>query len=163
MPEIITFVFQNPEIMEIDIRNQDGLIDKNRAMTLIQDKFSDLKTFDYVFEWFNRELKSVFAIDVFSKPFNSDSGWSVYHGENADALVIRMEDLSAVGENVISEFLNIPHKITLFQTNVRSQTPEAKAYSYVKNLAKVDNKICEKIYGSQFVRQINEIMKNCFK
>ena len=148
----ISDVFQNPEIMEMDIRNPDELIDKNKAMALIQDKFSDLKTFDYVFEWFDRELKSVFGIDVFAKPFNRDSGWTIYNGENADALVLRMEDLSAVGENVISEFLNTPRKITLFESNVRSQTPEAKAYSYVKNNVKIDRKLCEKVYASQFVR-----------
>lgn len=35
----ISDIFQNPEIMEMDIRNPDGMIDKNKAMALIQDKF----------------------------------------------------------------------------------------------------------------------------
>ena len=148
----ISDVFQNPEIMEMNIRNSDGLINKDKTVGFINEKFCDLKTFEYIFEWFNRELKSVFNIDVFSSPFNRDFGWKVYHGENADALVIRMEDLSVVGENVISEFLDTPNKITLFQSNVRSQTPEAKAYNYVKNTVKVDKELCKEIYNSQFVR-----------
>jgi len=165
----ISDVFQNPEIMGMNIRGQVGLLDINKSITLIEDKFSDLKAFDYVFEWFDRELKSIFGIDVFSNPFNRDIGWTVYYGDKADLLIIRMEDLSLVGEAVISEFLKTPLKISLLDSNVRSQTPEAMSYKYVKENMRIKREICKKVYNSQLVRHfysekhINELINRWSK
>ncbi|MBC2716526.1 MAG: hypothetical protein HF978_14570 [Desulfobacteraceae bacterium] len=161
----ISDVFQNPEIMKIDIKNQNGLINKNRAMALIQENFSNLRTFDYIFKWFDREIKSVFGIDAFSKPFNRDSGWTIINGENAEVLVLRLENLSQIGPEVISDFLTLPNQISLVESNVRASTKDVLSYNYVKNNIRIDRSICREIYASRFCshfygdKEINKFMK----
>ena len=148
----ISDVFQNPELMETNTKKSSGSLNTAKLFNSMEKKFSDASFYDYIFSWFDKELKAMFGIDVFSHPFDCDSGWTIYKADNVDALIIRLEDLSRIGEDVISEFLGTPQKISLVSANVRSESQEAEAYRYVQNNFKIDRAISEKIYDSRFAR-----------
>nr|MCU0601004.1 putative capsular polysaccharide synthesis family protein [Desulfobacterales bacterium] len=134
----ISDVFENPDLMGENIKNASGLIDKKKTFDYLTRKLASEDAFDYVFTWFDKELKAVFGIDVFSKPFDRDSGWTIYKGEHAEALIIRLEDLSGIGEDAITKFLETPHRISLVKANVRSDTKESEVYRYVKDIVRLD-------------------------
>lgn len=147
----VSNIFENPDLLDTDIRNSDGLVDAVKILKFIEKKFAEDSFFDYVFNWFDKELKKVFDIDVFSQPFNRDAGWETYDNGKTEVLVIRLEDLSRIGEAVIQRFLGLHDRVPLVKANVRSETREADAYQFIKNNLKIQRSLCEKIYDSRFV------------
>ncbi|MDA3896072.1 MAG: hypothetical protein PF482_07995 [Desulfobacteraceae bacterium] len=147
----ISGTFQNPMFQDQLLQNSTGMFDPIRITNYLNAKLTSTNSFDYIFNWFDKELKTVFGIDVFAKPFNVNNGWTIFEGETADALIIRLEDLSSIGEDVISRFINVSENISLFQSNLRSWTKDEKVYKYVKENVKLDREACEKIYSNKFV------------
>jgi hypothetical protein len=62
---------------------------------------------NYLFDsWFEKEFKSGSAIDVFSKPYDFDKGYTTYVKGNTEVFLTRYEDLNAsVGE--LAKFLGV--------------------------------------------------------
>ena len=150
----ISDIFENLELICMEAKMPSVLFDAVEIYNFIEKKFADDSFFDYVFNWFDNELKKVFGIDVFAHPFNRESGWSLYRNGNTEALIIRLDDLSRVGENVITNFLGYEskRKIPILKANVRSQTQQSDAYQFVKDRLRLNKFFCEKIYASRFVR-----------
>ena len=59
-------------------------------------------------EWFDRQVKDVFGIDVYAQPFDRERGYQIYEASRARLLLIRLEDLNRVATVALREFLNIP-------------------------------------------------------
>ncbi len=57
-------------------------------------------------EWFDEQLKSVFQIDVFRYPFDTEKGYTIIKEGNIELLLMKMEKLNDL-EKVIGEFLDI--------------------------------------------------------
>jgi hypothetical protein len=146
----ISNLFQNPDFFPSEIQDESGLIEPIKAVAFLKNRLSQLESYSYVFDWFDKELKSVFNIDVFAYPFNRDHGYSIL-GDN-DVLLLQMESLGNIGSKAISKFLNSSKEINLQLSNVRSQTRESQKYQFVKNQIKLDKTICEKIYSTRFVK-----------
>lgn len=132
-----------------DLSKQNGEID-NRLVLL--ELYRNLEDFDrsYFCTWFDRELKTVFDVDVFRYPFNRDHGYSIIKQNNIEVLVIRLEDLNSFGDKALKEFLNLNNPITLVSKNVGSKKRYADTYEYVKNNISVPIDICQKIYSSKY-------------
>lgn len=148
----ISNLFQNPDLLKADLKTESKVIDPFKAISFLEKGFHRPNVFRYVYNWFDNELKAIFDIDVFEHPFPTDTGWKVYRGTKAEALVLRMEDLSRIGSIVISEFLGLTESIPLVHANVRSAKNEGKAYQLVKTKFKLSRAFCEEVYSSRFVR-----------
>ncbi|MEJ2033787.1 MAG: putative capsular polysaccharide synthesis family protein [Deltaproteobacteria bacterium] len=148
----ISDIFQNPEFMGADMRGAKRNIDPDIAIPLIKDKLYRIASYQYVFHWFDREIKAVFGLDVFGEPFDMDSGWKIYRNDHADVLVLRVEDLDRAGPIAISNFLDLPEKLNLINSNVRANTEESITYRFIKNMTNLPASVCEQIYSSTFVR-----------
>ena len=149
--EISNF-FQNHWFVSSDIYDERGIIDSKKAAEYLDKVLSAPHTFDDMFNWFDRELKSVFNIDIFTHNFNPEDGYLIINDENADVLIIRLEDLSEKGFKIISEFLELPFKLSPVTANIRLQSEHSESYKKVKKTIKLDPAVCEKIYESRFVR-----------
>lgn len=147
----ISGVFETPRFQDQVLQDDSGMFDRIKTAKYLNRKLSSRQSFNYIFNWFDKEPNAVFGIDIYAKPFNIDKGWTIYEGETADALVIRLEDLSSIGEEVISKFIHVNKKISFFQSNVRSESKEGKTYRYVKENVRLDRSKCEKIYSHKFV------------
>lgn len=77
-------------------------------------------------DWFNAELENVFGIDVYETKFDRASGYGIYHGVNADLLIIRMEDISSCYRKALYSFL---HTDTSHQPLLRANESGQKEYS----------------------------------
>ncbi len=58
--------------------------------------------------WFDTQFKTVFNIDVFSKPFPRESGYEILKNERFYVLIIRLENLDSCAQKAFEEFLGIP-------------------------------------------------------
>ena len=160
---VISDLFQNPYFADESVQTGTGSIDPQKASNYINRKLSDANTFTYIYEWFNKELKTVFGIDVFAEPFPLETGYAVYSRGNIEALVIRLEDLSKQGPKAISDFLGLRDALILKQSNTRNNSKEKEAYQEVQDNVAISPFLCRKIYSSKFVKHFyNEAMIDKF-
>jgi len=100
--------------------------------------------------WFDSQLKPVFGIDVYEKPFPHEKGYEIYSNDRFELLVIRMEDLNRCAAEAIGRFLDIDG----FEI-INSNTSDEKDY---KDLYKAFNDLpipaeyVEQLYASRFAR-----------
>ena len=156
-------IFQNPSFTEESIQTDTGLIDSQKASKYINNTLSNSQGFPYIYEWFNKELKTVFDIDVFAQPFPLEAGYAVYSKANVEVLLIRLEDLSEKGPKAISDFLKLENPLDLKRNNSRDNSKDKDAYHEVHKSISLSLSTCKQIYSSDFVKHFyNESMINTF-
>lgn len=78
-------------------------------------------------EWFELELNGVFDIDIYTKPFSHEKGYQIYEGQQADVLLIRLEDLDRCSNEAFRKFIDIEN-FSLIKKNVGSRKDYAMLY-----------------------------------
>ena len=145
---VVSDLFQNPEFAAERLKTVDNTVDGKKAQSFLKQEFMKPDIFKYLNEWFDRELKEVFGIDVYSEPFSVDSGFVVYRRKNVEALIIRTESLSEEGPEAISEFLKLDGPLVLKQINVREVSEEAAVYKRVLEEFRLNRATCREIYAN---------------
>ena len=101
--------------------------------------------FDGQFTWFDRELKSVFGVDVFEHPFDKDKGYALIRQANIEVLIMKLEKLNSL-EATIGDFVNAPH-FKLIDVNIGENKLYKFLYRNVKNTIKIPRNVMEKYYN----------------
>ncbi len=148
---VVSNLFQNLYSARDAVMTGD-VIGPEKARRYLYRELADPNTFRYTNEWFDRELKRVFDIDVFAQPFPVDVGHTVYRKAHAEALIIRLEDLSRRGATAIAQFLSLRKPLILRPGNVREKTKEAEIYRRVLEEILLDPALCREIYSSRLVK-----------
>ena len=60
----------------------------------------------YQFEWFDKELKAVFGVDVLDHPFDKEAGYAIVRHGNVEVLLIKLEMLDRL-QKVIGKFVGL--------------------------------------------------------
>lgn len=150
----ISNLFQNPSFAKKLVVNDAGFINVDKATEYLENSLKNPDTFSYIFEWFDRELKTVFDIDIFEDRFPVETGYCVYSKNNVEALVIRLEDLSEKGSKAISDFLDLDNMLVLKNKNVRDKSKVKESYKQVYEKISISPYLCNQIYSSQFVKHL---------
>lgn len=148
----VSDLFQNPYFASGDVMLGSGNIDPEKARIYLEGELKKPETFEYVDEWFDREIKRVFDIDVFEESFPVELGYAVYKKKNVEVLILRLEDLSDKGPYVISKFLGLDNPLKLTNSNVRNRTAGAGIYQRVLQEVRFDPSLCREIYTRRFVK-----------
>jgi len=96
------------------------------------------------YDWFDKELKSVFDIDIFTYPFDREKGYTIIKQNNIEVLVMKLEKLNTL-ESVIAEFVEAPH-FKLVNFNEQDSKPYKYLYKNVKNTIKIPKDIVNFYY-----------------
>jgi hypothetical protein len=102
-------------------------------------------------QFFDREIKGVLGVDVFSREFPKSKGYCIYEGEFADILLLRLEDLNRVAREAFREFLDIPD-FELTSSNVGSEKGYALLYKKFKEDVDLPDEYLRRRYGSRYMR-----------
>jgi hypothetical protein len=145
----VSGLFEVPQFAPEEVQGPRGL-DPAKAAAYLEASLARPGALDYVFGWFDREIKRIFGIDVFAVPFPKERGAETYSGATADLLLLRLEDLDRVGSSAIRDFLALGGPFTLAPANVRADKPEAAAYRALRAHLKLSREACERIYSSRF-------------
>lgn len=160
---LVSDLFENPYFAGEEVLTASGSINPEGAGNYIDRKLNERNTFDYMNDWFDRELMTVFGVDVFADPFPIETGYVVYSKDNVDVLLIRLEDLSAKGPMAIADFLGLGEPLTIVDSNRRADSTAKDVYQDVRDGISLDPALVEEIYSSRFVRHFyNEAMINEF-
>lgn len=120
-------------------------------VTLLVDLFlTRFERHDVPLTWFDTHMRPVFNIDVFSEVFNYDKGYHIYRGENADLLLLRLEDLDRCSRQGFKEFLNVDNFV-LRDRNVSADKEYAPAYALFKKTVSLPERYVSRIYSSKLM------------
>jgi hypothetical protein len=157
----ISAFFENLEFKQIseqtefevksDYYNIDPIIIKSDDLEKLAILFFDRFKHDSPLDFFDRELKSVFGIDVYSSDFPKTKGYKIYSGEKADAVIIKLEYLNQCVQLAFKEFLNLEN-FTLINTNIGNQKDYAAFYSQFKDFIIFPNHYLNKMYQSKYMQ-----------
>jgi hypothetical protein len=148
----VSGLFQNPEFAAAELRNRHGRYDVKRTIEFLENTLCAADACDYVHNWFDRELRATFGIDVFAVPFPKERGWTLLCNERARVLVLRMEDLDRTLGPALAEFLGLDEEPKTATDNVRSERPEGSDYRDVVAGLRLPQRVCERIYSHRFSR-----------
>lgn len=109
--------------------------------------------------WFDREMKSLFGIDVFEQPFDSPKGYCLMERGKVRLLLLRLEDLDRVWHKAVAEFLGKERNCPLFRENRSAHKDEAATWRYVRENLALSQEDCEEIYDSRLARHFYADMR----
>lgn len=101
--------------------------------------------------WFDLELKPVFGVDVFARPFPVAQGYEIYSGPNSRLLLVRLEDLDRVAGRAFAEFLGVDVS-NVVQRNEASDKVYADVYRRFTKLLKMPRPYLDRMYSSRYSR-----------
>lgn len=165
----VSTFFENLEVQVIDsngtfeIRSDyygipRAVVNSDDLQVLIDLFFNKLRH-ESSLEFFDRELKEVFGVDVYASEFPKSRGYHIYRSSLADVLLIRLEDLNGRAREAFNEFLDIDN-FTLKSENIGSQKIYAPLYrKFLQTIAWPESYL-DKFYESKFMNHFyseNEI------
>lgn len=114
--------------------------------------FFDRLVHERPLRYFDDEIKTVFGIDVFATGFPIEEGYKVYQGENADLLLIRLENLDQCANTVFKQFLGLDD-FGLVRANIASDKIYSVLYKAFKRSVRFPDVYIREMYESAYVRQ----------
>lgn len=99
--------------------------------------------------WFDDELRAVFGIDVYCKPFPRELGYCFYDRRGVRVLLIRLEDLDACVGPAMRAFLGI-RRFKLLPSNRGEAGEYADIYRSFLDRVRLPDRYIETMYGSRF-------------
>ena len=136
-----------------ELRNQAGDELVNGILTHLEKRFNEFdEKYDYACNWFDRELMDVFSFDVYSESFDPAAGYKITKAENADILIIRLENLSRCSSEAFQKFLGL-REFQLVKANEGSDKSYKQVYQQVLSTLSLPRDTVERIYRSRYARQ----------
>lgn len=149
----ISNFFQNVDAYYPDLVAEDGSLKADEAVEFLQ---HGLATFDehtdYASNWFDREMKRVFDVDVYDHPFDHEKGFVIIPGQNVRLLVLRLENLDRSFRQAMRRFIGPWPVVRVVRSNVGTRKKHAEAYEHVLGCLVVPESVCARVYASKYAR-----------
>jgi hypothetical protein len=100
--------------------------------------------------WFETQMEPMWNIDVYSKPFDREKGFSIYHSPKADLLLIRLENLNECAPQAFDEFLHFKN-FQLVNKNIGDEKEYKELYREFKAYP-LPNDFIESMYNTRFMQ-----------
>jgi hypothetical protein len=140
-------------------RYDSGQLTLENVVTTFLEKYDH----GFVLTWFDREVKDVFGIDVFSTSFPQSKGYEIFKGQQVDLLVLRLEDLNRCSQDAFQDFLGIKN-FTLQGANLSERKDYKDVYNQFKALITLPNGYIDQLCHSQLMRHFyNDDEINAFR
>lgn len=148
----ISGIFENINIFFKQRYDLNQKLKKDETLDFLYEHFDKLDiTTNYYSNWFDEELKDVFDVDVYSKPYDFYNGFSFISKGNVSVLVIRLEDLKKSFTNAIYQFLGL-ERIELASENIGNRKVYSREYNEILEALSLPQSICEKMYTSKYAK-----------
>jgi hypothetical protein len=149
--------------VESDYYDIHGLTVNSDDVQVLMELFYERVKHDSPLEFFDRELKEVFRVDVYKNEFPKSKGYQIYQNELADVLLIRLEDLGSCAPKAFKEFLGIEN-FFLKKENIGAKKNYAELYKKFRETIHLPESYLDKFYKSKFMKHFytdKEIL--CFR
>lgn len=146
----ISFAFQDwkrqlPDVPDLAELNAGRMID------LVMEKLKPGSVHANPGQWFERELESVFGIDVMSIPYDFEQGYVKICRGPVDVLVLRMEDLNRSMESGLADLYEVEERtIQMVPSNLGKKKEYAELLAEVKESLTLPSAMSERIWGTDY-------------
>jgi Putative capsular polysaccharide synthesis protein len=106
---------------------------------------------DSPLQFFDREIKDIFGVDVLSAGFPIEKGYNIYKAERVELLVLKLESLAQCASAAFREFLGIDD-FKVIDRNVGAKKIYAPLYDAFKQHAVIDSGYADRLYDSDYMR-----------
>ena len=101
-------------------------------------------------DWFDRQVKPIWDIDVYGTPFPKEKGYYIYkQNPKVNFMIVRLENLNDVAEDAFEDFLGIQN-FSIIHANVGKEKAYSKLYTQFKSLPLLPEHV-EEVYNSRYV------------
>jgi|GEM_PF-2083523 len=148
-----SIIFQNlsEAFSTILDKNRDS-VNLDKATELTERYLSDFQTRkSHFLNWFDNEIKEVFAIDIYKYPFNKEKGYSIIREGNVDILLIQYEKLQDCFTEAFAQFTGI-EDIQLPYANIGSEKRYGDDYKKLTASLQLPASLCKAIYATKLVK-----------
>ncbi|MCD4669533.1 MAG: putative capsular polysaccharide synthesis family protein [Actinomycetia bacterium] len=136
----ISAFFEQAEYVDVDWQNK--TLEELHAM------FWEKANHDTPLIWFDKEIKKLFGIDVYSYPFNKEKGWIIIKKGNISLLIIQMEKINDLS-NILGQFLGIKN-IIINNTNRSSKKQYAGLYKEFNRKISIPRSYLDRMLYSRY-------------
>jgi len=106
---------------------------------------------DQPLEWFDREVRDIFGIDVYDHEFPREQGYQVIRTDRADLLLIAIEQLNRCYQDAFRALLNVDVP-DLVQTHITEKDPTRPMYAEFVRKAALPTGYLDRMYQSKFAQ-----------
>jgi len=106
---------------------------------------------DSAVQFFDKEIRDIFGIDVLSSGFSIDRGYDIYRSERVELLVMRLENLSDIAGEACNTFLGI-NNFKLINQNIGAKKLYAPLYETFKKSVAIDSDYADRLYESRYMK-----------
>lgn len=150
---IFSHVFQNPQTHRPHLIGNDGKLDKALVENYIIMYFSNFNSeTDYIANWFADDFHSFTGIDIYSKQFEYDTGYTIINNERFDVVIISLEYLEQVFTEVISKLLGKKLNLKIVNTNIRNTAEQGDLYRQIKKELAIPRDCLSKVYSTNYAK-----------
>jgi hypothetical protein len=100
--------------------------------------------------WFDRELKSVFGVDVSASPFPRATGYAIYRDGRVDVLLLKLEKLNDCAKAAFGEFLGLD-QFEIPRVNDSSRKAYREVYRSFIDHFRLPVPFLDEVYASSWV------------
>jgi FkbM family methyltransferase len=137
----ISAFFQNKKLMGGSISDIDQLIAK----------FIDTYPHNVPLDYFDLQIKSIFGVDVFDKPFDHAKHRQIVEHDKYSMLVLRVEDSDEQKQAALREFFG-DDSLVVSRANIAANKPYSKTYSKFIDRIELPQSYINKMLESKFAR-----------
>ncbi|MBD3377128.1 hypothetical protein GF406_19015 [candidate division KSB1 bacterium] len=149
----LSSVYQMADRVNSDLFSKDSKSALLEQIQYLKNRFSCFEeTNNSIINWFDRELKSCFGIDVYKYAFNHKDGYQIISQNNVKVLIIRLESMDTCFNRAIKQFLKIDEPIIQLNSNFADQKWYNAQYKFVKNNLAITKRVCDKYYTTRYVQ-----------
>jgi hypothetical protein len=148
----ISFAFQDwkrqlPEVADLQDLGPEKMVELVRKKLQPESLHADPG------RWFERELKSVFGIDVMAVPYDFKQGYMKIRSGPVDVLVIRMEDLDRSLKNGLKDLYGLSGThIEIERSNIGKKKPYANLLADVKARISLPRSLSKRVWSTDYAR-----------
>lgn len=101
--------------------------------------------------WFKDDMGELIGLDVFAKPFPTETGWDIYENDIARVLIIRQENLDRLPEALGKLYGIEPSTVKMENRNRGDEKDYSTQYNAVKKAWRPSERDLEEVYSAAYV------------
>jgi len=113
--------------------------------------FFDEYPHDWPLSWFDKQIRETLGVDVYQSEFDWGNGYSVYRGDLANILVLRLENIDRSAKTALEVFLDTTN-VDLKDANVSVSKDYGEIYQRFKKEICLPDSYLEHMYSSRFAQ-----------
>jgi hypothetical protein len=149
----ISFVFEDWKKKTPRALLENGHLDDAAMKQAIESLLSEGSDHADPGQWFDKELKRSFGLDVFSVPYDESRGYTLVRTGDVSLLILRMEDLNRSLPAALGDLLGIDSQaITMSRANEADEKWYARSMDVQKRSFRLPRETLDRIFSSRYMR-----------